>query len=260
MWFFFFFSIFPANLSQSGKIRIFLPSSCSSLEVCTFALISPTLTLHSTKICLCMHPLSHVWLFTTPWTVGSYVHGILQARSGLPFPSPGDLPNPGAEPMSLTSPALVGKFFTASATWEVENLFSDKIELVKMAFNRKNDSWLPPPPLALSISSLAKTSTPTYDLTRGCRQELCLQSLCSQPALVNLEGGGRESMLKSRVMKYGRRQLSFKELAKHVFEIFIYNSSADKSTWSTWTVIVYINMSPLDCKDIQPINPKGNQS
>ena len=27
-------------------------------------------------------------------------------RSGLPFPSPGDLPNPGIEPKSLISPAL----------------------------------------------------------------------------------------------------------------------------------------------------------
>ena len=32
-------------------------------------------------------------------------------QSGLPFPSPGDLPNPGIELMSLTSPALVGGFF-----------------------------------------------------------------------------------------------------------------------------------------------------
>ena len=30
-------------------------------------------------------------------------------RSGLPFPSPGDLPNPGTEPVS---PALAGRFFT----------------------------------------------------------------------------------------------------------------------------------------------------
>ena len=47
---------------------------------------------------------SHVWLFAAPWTVGSSVHGILQARiwSGLPFPSPGDLPDPGIE---LGSPA-----------------------------------------------------------------------------------------------------------------------------------------------------------
>ena len=48
---------------------------------------------------------------------GSSVHGILQARmwSGLPFPPPGDLPNPWIEPTS----ALVARFFTTSATWEV---------------------------------------------------------------------------------------------------------------------------------------------
>ena len=35
---------------------------------------------------------------------GSSVHGILQAKnwSGLPFPSPGDLPDPGIEPRFLT--------------------------------------------------------------------------------------------------------------------------------------------------------------
>jgi len=37
--------------------------------------------------------------------------------SGLSFPSPGDLPNPGIEPVSLLSPALEGKFFTTSTTW-----------------------------------------------------------------------------------------------------------------------------------------------
>ena len=38
--------------------------------------------------------------------------------SGLPFPSPGDLLNPGMEPVSLRSPALAGGFFTTSAAWE----------------------------------------------------------------------------------------------------------------------------------------------
>ena len=33
--------------------------------------------------------------------------------SGLPFPSPGDLPNPRIESMSLASPALAGGFFIA---------------------------------------------------------------------------------------------------------------------------------------------------
>ena len=38
--------------------------------------------------------------------------------SGYPFPSPGDLPNPGIQPTSLMSPALADRFFTTSATRE----------------------------------------------------------------------------------------------------------------------------------------------
>ena len=34
--------------------------------------------------------------------------------SGLPCLPPGDLPDPGIEPTSLTSPALAGRFFTTS--------------------------------------------------------------------------------------------------------------------------------------------------
>ena len=34
--------------------------------------------------------------------------------SGLPFPPPEDLPNPGIKPASLASPALAGRFFTAA--------------------------------------------------------------------------------------------------------------------------------------------------
>ena len=40
---------------------------------------------------------------------GPYVHRIFKARSGLPFPTPGTLPDPGIEP---ASPALAGGFFT----------------------------------------------------------------------------------------------------------------------------------------------------
>ena len=32
--------------------------------------------------------------------------------SGLPFPPPGNLPNPRTEPMSPVAPALIGRFFT----------------------------------------------------------------------------------------------------------------------------------------------------
>ena len=38
--------------------------------------------------------------------------------SGLPFPPPGDLPDPGIEPMCLMSPVLAGGFFTTSTIWE----------------------------------------------------------------------------------------------------------------------------------------------
>ena len=43
---------------------------------------------------------SHVQLFATPWTVAHQapLHGILQA--GMPFPSPGDIPDPRIEPRS----------------------------------------------------------------------------------------------------------------------------------------------------------------
>ena len=38
--------------------------------------------------------------------------------SGAPFPTPGDLPDPGIKPASLVSPAMVGGFFTNSVTWK----------------------------------------------------------------------------------------------------------------------------------------------
>ena len=51
---------------------------------------------------------------------GSSVHGVLQPRilEWVAVPFSRDLPNPGIEPTSLTSPALAGEFFTTSTTWE----------------------------------------------------------------------------------------------------------------------------------------------
>ena len=48
---------------------------------------------------------------------GSSVHGVFWQEywSGLPFPSPGNLPDPGIEPKSLASPELAGGFFTTGA-------------------------------------------------------------------------------------------------------------------------------------------------
>ena len=67
---------------------------------------------------------SHVQLFVTLWTVARQVPlsmGFSRQEywSGLPSPSPGDLPDPGIEPTSLMSSALAGSFhFITSANWE----------------------------------------------------------------------------------------------------------------------------------------------
>ena len=52
-----------------------------------------------------------------PWTVAHQVPPAMgfpkqEYWSGLPFPTLGDLPNPGMAPVSLMSPALAGGFFT----------------------------------------------------------------------------------------------------------------------------------------------------
>ena len=54
--------------------------------------------------------LSRVWLFEMPWTVAyqtppSMEFSMQEYWSVLPFPSPGDLPDPGIEPRSLTPQA-----------------------------------------------------------------------------------------------------------------------------------------------------------
>ena len=63
---------------------------------------------------------SHVQLFVMLWTVAHQASLSIGFPSqeywnGLPYPSPGDLPDPGIEPMS---PALAGGFFTTSVIWE----------------------------------------------------------------------------------------------------------------------------------------------
>ena len=50
--------------------------------------------------------------------------------SGLPFPPPGDLPDPGIKPMTLMSPALAGGFFTTSATWEALVLWLRSVNML----------------------------------------------------------------------------------------------------------------------------------
>ena len=59
--------------------------------------------------------------FVTPWTVARQAPLSMEFCrqeywSGLPFPPPGDLPDPGIKSASPVSPTLAGGVFTASAT------------------------------------------------------------------------------------------------------------------------------------------------
>ena len=62
----------------------------------------------------------HAQLFTIPWTIPARLlcpwdFYCQEYWSGLPFPLPGDLPDPGIKPTSPASPALAGRFFTTAS-------------------------------------------------------------------------------------------------------------------------------------------------
>ena len=70
---------------------------------------------------------SRVRLLATLWTIARrllcpWEFSKQEYWSGLPCPPPGDLPDLGLEPVSLTSPALAGRLFTTSAQWEASSL------------------------------------------------------------------------------------------------------------------------------------------
>ena len=75
------------------------------------------------KVYVCV--LGRVRLFATPWTVAcqaSLSMGFSRQGywSGVPIPSPGNIPDPGIKSVCLMSPSLAGGFFTTRATWDTE--------------------------------------------------------------------------------------------------------------------------------------------
>ena len=77
--------------------------------------------------------------FWTPWTVA---HQFLLSMgfsrheywSGLPFLTPGDLPDPGIEPVSPVSPGLAGRFFATESPGKPtlgESLLPDQINIIQ---------------------------------------------------------------------------------------------------------------------------------
>ena len=76
--------------------------------------------LFSMSVCVCLVVSN---FFVILWTIAcqaplSIRFSRQECWSGLPCPTPGDLPELGIEPTSLAFPVLAGEFFTTSATWE----------------------------------------------------------------------------------------------------------------------------------------------
>ena len=82
-------------------------------------------------VCVGVHAhacvLSCVQLFTTPWTIANQAPLSMKSSrqeyySWLPFPLPGDLPDPGIKPASLVFPTLAGRFFTTEPPEKLHNV------------------------------------------------------------------------------------------------------------------------------------------
>ena len=86
-------------------------------------------------MCVCICVCAQLCLtLCSPWTVTHQAPlsmGLSRQEywSGLPFPTPGDLRDPGMNPPSLASPALADELFTTSTTWEAQ--YDHKVKRVQ---------------------------------------------------------------------------------------------------------------------------------
>ena len=113
-----------------------------SLNVCS--LFTPLITdLIFTYYCVCQS-LSHLRLFEPPWTVACQVPLAMgfsrhEYWSGLPCPSPGDLPDPGIE---TGSPALQADYLPSEPPGKPSNIYVlHKIKFVKYLGKNKTFHW-----------------------------------------------------------------------------------------------------------------------
>ena len=102
---------------QPGHSKIIVDSLRWETKVCLTNLPCPMRWPFALTIIKCPQLLSHVRLFVTPWTVACQAPLTMgfprrEYWSRLPFSPPGDLPDPGIQPVSPASPALAGRFFT----------------------------------------------------------------------------------------------------------------------------------------------------
>ena len=82
--------------------------------------------------------LSHVQLFGTPWTVQSMQFSRPEYWSRQPFPSPGDLPNPGIE---SRSPALQADSLPPKPKWKPKNTWVGSLSLLPQINPTQELNW-----------------------------------------------------------------------------------------------------------------------
>ena len=116
--------------------------------------------------------LSHVWLFATPWTVArqaplSMGFSRQEYWSGLPFPSPGDLPDPGIEP---ASPALQADSLLSEPPGKPISLALESTKKWRETRGFQLPFCLPNPP--------STTFWPDYWDPRHCRKTKVQSAVC----------------------------------------------------------------------------------
>ena len=121
---------------------------CVCVYVCVWVCVCV-----STRMCVCkcVHTCTQSSLFVTPWTAAHQAPqsmGFSRQKywSGLPFPSTGDLLNPGTKLASPVSLTLAGRFFTGWATeacpGDTEASGKSCLNGQRLKFGFKTSCWL----------------------------------------------------------------------------------------------------------------------
>ena len=185
--------------------------------------------------------LSYVQLFATPWTVAHQAPSSMgfsrqEYWSGLPFPSPGDLSNPGIKPRS---PTLQTDILTSEPPGKPRR------RKVKSKGGKERYKHL-----NAEFQRIARRDKKAF-LSDQCKE--------IEEKMTNLD-----SILKSRDITLPTKVRLVKAM---VFPVVMYG-------WESWPIkkaeCQRIGAFELwcwrrllrvpDCKEIQPVYPKGNQS
>ena len=105
------------QMSRTVRMHIVAKIVCVCVCVCVCVHAHARARPCSCSVCPTLHGpnSSQPQLFTAPWTLAyqaplSLEFSRLEYWNSLPFPTPGDLPDPRVKPWSLESPALAGRF------------------------------------------------------------------------------------------------------------------------------------------------------